>query len=265
MRDLADELRRRTEGRPIWLDDRWERLAAGTLPAEERAELEELAERSEEARRLWELCQPLSSEIRGRIVDRIKGQEPDETRPETEGKAMEPSRRFPGGVWWWAPAAVAAAAVAAVIVLWPGRAAAPLPGYSVELAGGVQVQRSPDLPPPRPVFEAGTRFELTLRPQTRVEGRLEVRGYLAPGDPPDRFDLDPWLAREVPPGRGAVTIDGIVGEDIELRPGEWRLWLVVARPGAMPEIDELEADLSRGVTQGQGWVVATPTRSLQMR
>lgn len=256
LRELADAVRRRAEGRPDWLDDRWERLAAGTLPPEERTELEALAERSEEARRLWELCQPLSSEVRGRILERIKGQE--------QGKAMEPSRRFPGGVWWWAPAAVAAA-VAAVIVLWPGRAAAPLPGYSVELAGGVQVQRSPDLPPPMPVFEAGTRFELTLRPETRVEGRLEVRGYLAPGDPPDRFDLEPWLAREVSPGRGAVTIDGIVGEDIELRPGDWRLWLVVARPGAMPEIDELEADLTRGVTQGQGWVAAAPTRSLQMR
>jgi hypothetical protein len=183
----------------------------------------------------------------------------------TDGKVMQPGRRLRGGVWWWAPAALAAASVAAVIVLWPGPAAAPLPGYSVELAGGVHVQRSPDLPPAVPVFEAGTRFELTLRPQTRVEGRLEVQGFLAPGDGADRFDLEPWLAREVPSGKGGVAIDGIVGEDIDLRPGDWKLWLVVARPGAMPEIDELEADLTRGVTEGQGWIVAAPTRSLRMR
>lgn len=263
MRDLAEAVRRTAEGRPVWLDDRWERLAAGTLPPEERAELEALAETSEEARRLWELCQPLSSEVREKIVDRIQGEKPDKTRPVTERKAMHPNRRFPGGVWWWAPAV--AASVVAVIVLWPGRAPTPLPGYSVELAGGVHGERSPDLPPPVPVFETGTRFELTLRPRTRVEGRLEIRGYLAPGDRPDRFDLEPWLTREAPPGRGAVTIDGIVGEDIDLRPGEWSLWMVVARPGAMPEIDELEADLTRGVTRGQGWIVAAPTRSLQMR
>lgn len=265
MRDLVEAVRRRAEGRPDWLDDRWERLAAGTLPPDERAELEELAERSEEARRLWELCQPLPSEVRGRIVDLIQGEAPEGSQPETEGKAMEPGRRFPGGVWWWAPAAVTAVAVAAVIALWSGGAAAPLPNYSVELAGGVRVQRSPDLPPPMPVFEAGTRLELTLRPRTRVEGQLEVRGFLAPADRPDRFHLEPWLAREMAPGKGAVAIDGIVGEDVQLRPGEWELWLVVARPGAMPEIDELEADLPRGITRGQGWIVAAPTRSLQMR
>lgn len=250
MRDLGKALRRREEGQPTWLDDRWERLAAGTLPPQERAELAALAERSEEARRLWEMCQPLPSELRGRIAQRIVEPAPDAAPQPARTKA---EGRFHGRAWWWAPAAVAAASVAAVMMLWPGRAAAPLPEYSAHLAGGVRAQRSPDSPPAVPVFQPGTRFELTLRPGTRVEGRLEVRAFLESGE---RFE--PWLAREVPPDTGAVTLDGVVGEDIELRPGTWSLRVVVARPGAMPEAGALRAQLSQEVTAGPGWVAAAP-------
>lgn len=255
MQKLAEAVRRKANDQPAWLDDRWERLAAGSLPPEERAELAALAQRSDDARRLWERCQPLEPEVHAGIVGRIvRSASEVSASPAPKGEG-QPRR----GTWWWAPAVVAAASLAAVMLLWPGRTVAPLPAYEARLEGGVRAQRSEGAPPGVPVFESGTRFELTLRPRTRVEGRLTVHAFLESGP-----HFEPWLARDAPPDKGAVTIDGVVGEDIELRPGEWKLWMVVARPGAMPETDALRAHLTRGLTAGQGWVAAAPLE-LQMR
>src|SRR5215218_8487003 len=81
------------------LDERWDRLAAGTLTADEEAELRALAETSPEAGDAWEAFRPLGPEFQARVVEKIaKGQ---------GGRLLgfRPTAWFAG----WATAAAAAA------------------------------------------------------------------------------------------------------------------------------------------------------------
>ena len=52
-------------------DPGWEALAAGSLPARDRAAFLAMAQRSEAARAMWDACQPLPPERLAQLVDRI--------------------------------------------------------------------------------------------------------------------------------------------------------------------------------------------------
>jgi hypothetical protein len=52
---------------------------------------------------------------------------------------------------------------------------------------------------------------------------------------------------------GAARFEGRVGREIQIPPGEWRLWIVIGRPGRIPSADELAAALRARQTRGDGW------------
>lgn len=158
----------------------------------------------------------------------------------------------------WAAAAALAAAVLAV-VLWPEAGRAPLPGYQAVLEGALRVERGPGDPgvsepawPEATAFAPGNRFELVLRPETAVEGAVEVRTFRQEGD-----SLVPWpLPAETPEG-GAVRIAGTVGREVELPSGESTLVVVIGRRGDLPSPGEVLTRLGESGRAGdddwQAW------------
>ena len=79
LRDLGDLARSEAEAEEARFDDRWDRLAAGTLTADEEAELKALAESSPEAREAYEAFRPLGADFQARVVSAIKAERADET------------------------------------------------------------------------------------------------------------------------------------------------------------------------------------------
>ena len=75
MRDLGHLAREESEAEKRRLDERWDRLAAGTLSAEEEAELRALAAASPEAARAYEAFRPLGADFQARVVEAIRAQE----------------------------------------------------------------------------------------------------------------------------------------------------------------------------------------------
>ncbi|MEA2559442.1 MAG: hypothetical protein QOH06_946 [Acidobacteriota bacterium] len=218
------------------LDERWDRLAAGTLTTEEEAELRTLAETSPEAREAWEAFRPLGPEFQARVVEKIaKGQ---------GGRLLpfRPTARFAG----WATAAAAAAALA-VVLLRPPAPLPALPDYQIASISGASSEMRGEQPED---FAPGDRIEVRLRPMTTsrtepLEGSLfllrkgELRGLSAES--------------EIDPG-GSVKIKGTLRHDLE--PGNWTLWAVIHRPGELP----LPAELFRaahGNTRSADWIAVS--------
>src|SRR5262245_10241854 len=69
LKELAERARARAAREP---DPRWDALAAGTLPPEEVARLQEEARTSPEAAAAWELFRPLGVEFQARVVSRVR-------------------------------------------------------------------------------------------------------------------------------------------------------------------------------------------------
>src|SRR6185503_16244051 len=70
LRQLGQVARERAAGEPS-LDERWDRLAAGTLGAEEEAELRRLAETSDEAGMAYDAFRPLGKAFEAQVVAAI--------------------------------------------------------------------------------------------------------------------------------------------------------------------------------------------------
>src|SRR5215218_9705048 len=198
------------------LDERWDRLAAGTLTTEEEAELLALAETSPEAREAWEAFRPLGPEFQARVVEKIAA---------GRGRLLHfPSVRIGG----WVTAAAAAAACLVVLLRSP--ASMPVPVYSADLSGGVQTVRG-DEPAPatgQPVFIPGSMITLVVRPRTPIDGqRLDARGFLSPQT--GRADLARWKPEPEfkITDRGVVRLHGKLGEEIQIARGDWTVWIVV--------------------------------------
>ncbi len=251
-RDRAREERER-------LDGRWDRLAAGKLPAEEEAAL-----RAEDSfPEAFAAFEPLGAAAVARIVEKIRAQRAAEAlvprapvpeasgvattaptasiasaAPPSVGKVLPFRRRV--ALWSGALGLAAAAALVAVLVV-PGRSA-PLPGYKAEIGGGERTARgnSGTEVPGLPTFSPGARFDLILRPARPVEGKVAVRCLLvaAGGGPPRPFPAcdDAQLSAD---GSlriaGTIEIVGGTAGGIELEPGDWTLWALLARPGELPD------------------------------
>ncbi len=234
------------------LDERWDRLAAGTLSPADEAEIRAMAETSSEGRLAYEAFRPLGESFRASVVATL------ETRlggTEAAGapEVSPPARILPfvrrRAAWLGGSAA---AAMAAALVLLIGAPVPPVPGYGVDLAPGVQTLRSgaPEAAEGEPVFVPGSRFDLVLTPATEVAGRLEARFFLEGGG-----EIAAWdVGHEVSP-TGAVRIDGTIGEEVEIAPGRWTLWAVVGRPGELPGLEELSGDLDVSEAWEETWVL----------
>lgn len=242
LRELGDLAREEERANRARLDERWDRLAAGTLTPEEEAELRALAETSPEAREAWEAFRPLGPEFQARMVEKIAAELPKERRARL--LPFRPAVRIGG----WVTAAAAAAAVL-VMLLRPG---VPLPEYTIaSVAGGFSEIRGEQ---PRD-FAPGDRIEVRLRPaQESRPGRLEGRLFLLR----DRELRSLETGIETYPG-GAVSLKGALGPDLDR--GTWTLWAVVGRPGDLPDPGVLQSLAARDEARREDWhAVSTDIR-----
>ncbi len=215
------------------LDERWDRLAAGALTAEEEAELRALAEASPEAREAWEAFRPLGPEFQARVVEKIAKERGGRLLP------FRPAKRFVG----WATAVAAAAALAVVLL----RPSAPLPDYQIaSVTGGSSEMRGE----PAASFAPGDGIQVVLRPQTASRGRLKSQLFLL-----KEGELRRLETRSVIDSEGSVKMNGSLGGD--LQPGKWTLWAVVGRPGDLPEPAELQALAAHDDTRREDWVAVS--------
>lgn len=230
------------------LDERWDRLSAGTLSLEEEAELKALAETSEEAGEAYKAFRPLGPDFQASVVQAIRKQgfapaaEPEITKP--PAKLLPFRRRASLWVGWSTAAAVAAAALFLLVrnpVSQP-----PLPVYTAELSRGDQVFRGGTGPATGvPVFSPGSRLTLVMRPREPVTGPVEAYAFATRGT--ELVELTPQVVN------GAVLLKGTLGSEIRLSPGDWKIWTAVGRPGEIPAALELQAELQAGRTQHAGW------------
>lgn len=238
--ELGALARQQKEAERDRLDERWDRLAAGTLTAGEEEELRAIAAASDEARETYEAFRPLGADFQARVVDAINAERP---APVPQAETQEPPRVLPfrrvirrAEVWVGLAAAVAAAWVS--FHGWPP----PLPGYELKL--GIQSDyRSPGSGTAAP----GSLVMLKVRPKTAVTGEVEAHGFLSCAG----GDLRPWPLKPVTvTEKGIMTLQGTLGKDVQ--PGSsCEIWIVAARPGKAP--DDLQAELRAKRTGNADW------------
>jgi hypothetical protein len=244
LRELGHLAKEEGETEKARLDERWDRLAAGTLTPEEDAELRALAESNPEMREIYEAFRPLGAEFQARIADGITG--------ELQKTASPPQKSLPR-ILTFRPATLrrvgwltAAAAAAGLFLLLRSPAPLPpLPAYTAELSGGIQTFRGEERPPGPPVFALGSTVTLVVRPQQPVTGEVEARAFLARG-----AKWIPWESR-IEISNGSVRLRGELGRKI--LPGDRGIWVVIGRPGKIPSMDELQAELKNGRTRHEQW------------
>lgn len=255
MRRLAQVQREELDAEQASLDERWDRLSAGELSPEDEAELRALAETSEDARQAYEAFRPLGPEFQARVVGALQEQR---VAPELEEGPRPPARVLPfrklatrlGG----SLAAAAAVAAALVLLLRVPGSQPPMPGYELEVTGGAQEMRGdqPDrlADSPSQTFSPGSQIELVARPQTAVTGPVAARCFLERDGA-----LQPWEVSGEITGDGVVRIAGTVGREITIPPGEWTLWIVVGRPGTLPDAAALSAHPSGPPPGNSDWIL----------
>lgn len=229
-------------------DERWDRLAAGTLTAEEEAELRALAETSPEAREAWEAFRPLGPEFQARVVEKIAA---GQRKKGWWARILPfpPAARIGG----WVTTAAAAAAVL-FVVLRPS----PLPEYQIaSLSGGTSATRGEPAEIPVRAFAPGDPIEVVLHPEGKSSGSLEAQLFLQGSD-----ELRHLKTRSVI-ADGDVKIKGSL--DPDLQAGTWTLWAVVGRPGDLPDPAELRSLAARGEIRQRDWVAVPKNVRIQPR
>jgi hypothetical protein len=245
LRELGHLAREEEGADKTRLDERWDRLAAGTLTAEEEAELLALSETSPEAREAYEAFRPLGADFQARIVEAAAAELP---KPKPSPLPFRPAR-----IGGWLTAAAAVAACLFVLLRSPAPMPA-LPVYTAELSGGVQTMRGdePDPAGRQPAFGPGSILTLVARPEKSIDGReLDARGFFSPQT--GKADLTPWKPEIKIVDNGAVRLSGTLDDEIQLSPGAWTVWVVVARKGKIPSVSELQSELLAGRTQHSDW------------
>lgn len=246
LNELGDLARREGEADRARFDERWDRLAAGTLSPEEDAELRALAASSPELREAYEAFRPLGPEFQARIVDKVA--------PKPAPIIPFPRRRIE--VWFGAAAALAAGLFLVTQIPFPFRhtPGPPLPLYQVDPVLGVQSQRGePTAPEGLPVFVPGSLLTVSAHPNPPVEGQVEARGFVSPLSEGTAIrPLDPQPPFEISTN-GAVRLRATLGEGIRLQAGDWRLWIVIGRPGKIPSPSALAEELRAKRTRQADW------------
>jgi hypothetical protein len=253
LRELGRLAQEEKEAEDARRDERWDRLAAGTLSAEEDAALRALAATSPAAREAYEAFRPLGADFQARVVGALESElrraaaaaEPREAR-----SRLLPFRPATWRLAGWLGAAAVAASGLFLVVRGPA-APPPLPLYSAKLSGGIQTLRGASSPAAGPqLFAPGSRLKLVVSPEYPVAGEVEARALLARG-----AEIVPWPLAPRPDisVQGAVLLQGTIGEDIRLPPGPSRVWIVVGLQGKIPPAGELVTALRAGRMHNHHW------------
>lgn len=286
LRRIAQVARELDDEERADLDERWDALAAGTLPAEQAAALMAEVEgnggssmRSAAA----EAFAPLEPEFRKRLHEQARAGLAGAARGDRDGDAADraptvpavappavtpptvalPAAAPPIRSWllWGAGLAAALALAIALPILWTDPDRPVMAAYRFELPSGAAPLRDPaplaldeSLDEPR-VFAAGSAFELVLRPYDAEPGPLEAALYLRHGGALRRFTAPLDVA-----ATGVVRVAGEVGVDVELPPGESELLVALGRPDALPSGEtlarRLESDREAVSDDWVAWRVA---------
>jgi hypothetical protein len=196
------------------LDERWDRLAAGTLDADELAALRAEAEASPEGRAAWEAFRPLGAGFEAQVVARLQA----DTVPATTLAPVVPLRsRVP----LFAGLGLLAAGLVAFALLRPFLNP-PLPGYTISNNSG---NRSGG-----PIL-IGQPDTISLQPEETRRGQVKVQcWYLSPNG-----ESQYWSGCEThfePRPDGSLRVALPASATAELTEG--RLRVVVGRPGRFP-------------------------------
>jgi hypothetical protein len=149
-----------------------------------------------------------------------------------------PRRRRP----WWLGVATAASLALAWLLVPRTYDAAVLPDYAFEISGLDAVQRdhaAANVTRRDGAITQGNRLIVTLRPETTSGVATAAHLWHARGDAIEMLDVP--LQRSA---AGTVRLDAEVGSELQLAPGDHRLWLVVG-----PEDDPPDAATLRAVAQ----------------
>jgi hypothetical protein len=238
LKELGKLARSQEEAEKARLDERWDRLAAGTLTAEEETELRALATSSPEAGEAYVAFKPLGAEFQARVVSAINHEPAPAPKPLPFPRVTR---------WVGATVAVAAAVAVAATVFFRMQG----PSSTLQLAyqppevtvrsefrGGEPGRASP-----------GSQVDLLVRPQTAIDGRLlAARGYLARMG---SEELLSWQLKSKISEMGVVQLHGTLGK--ELQPGAWTLWIVIGSKDKLPTVRDLQSKLITGRTRGTDW------------
>ncbi|GMV42177.1 MAG: hypothetical protein AMXMBFR64_38930 [Myxococcales bacterium] len=212
-------------------DPRWERLAAGTLSAEEDAALRELAQADPAIAEAHEAFRPLGLDFQAAVMASWR-----ETPRRGALRVLMPWREhrvrqvapWPLGrrrAAWTGVAALAAAV--AWLVLSPATLP-PLPSYGIEVRGGEVAARDVAAASGALELVPDSLVHVTVRPATAVDGPVGAVAF-ALGDGGPRAVAQPTVG-----ATGVVTLEGTAGEVLGLPPGAWELVVLVGRPGVLP-------------------------------
>lgn len=236
----------------------WEDLAHGRLSLvdaqRERADAGDSAETIERASAYF---RPFDADEQASLVDSLLAGLADE--PSSEVVPLRP-RAAASSRWVVVGTVLAIAAAVSLWWLWPrdpdSGSDAPeiarleLPDYELETEGGLKPNRDTSSEPERALeYERDSRFEWVLRPQTAVDGPVEVRGFVFSDPAGAGRTLE--LGALVQIGEsGSIRIRGTIAE-LGLATGEFVIALVVGRAGELPE-----AGLGLDAIERGGWQVA---------
>lgn len=246
LHDLGHLAREEQEAADARLDERWDRLSAGTLTPEEETELLALAGASPEAGEAYEAFRPLGPEFQAQVVQSIRDQvlpaaaKPAAVKP--AGKLLFWPRLAPRLAGWGV--ATAAAAATLVILLRP---LAPLPSYTLaEISGGSRAMRGEETETMD--FAPGDRCQIVLRPDTEVSRAksLKAQCFLLRDQ-----ELRYLETRSHVEPSGLVELEGVL--DSDLPPGTWTLWAVVGRRGKLPDPEELRSFSTGAPVHRRDW------------
>jgi hypothetical protein len=250
LRELGHLAREEERAERARLDERWDRLAAGTLTPEEEAELRALAETSPEAREAWEAFRPLGPEFQARVVEKISA----------ELQKEEPWWRL----LWFRPAAriggwVTAAATAAAVVVRFMQPPAPIPGYQIAVKGGSSEMREEEEEAVR--LAPGDRCEVLLRPDTAVARAksLKAQCFLVRGGERRPMEVEKIHIEST----GVIKLEGSIPHDLQA--GTWTFLAVVGRPRSLPDPAELQSLAARGEVRQRDWVAVSQDILIQPR
>lgn len=224
-------------------DDRWDRLAAGTLGEEEKDELLGLADASGKAYEAYQAFKPLGPAFQQSIAAAIVAQqakERDADVPAEDGfldpavaAAPPPKKATQRSLLFGGFASAASLVMGALLVF---QMQNPLSTYTGERPRGGYTLRSNG--PVGEEFDRIPRFEnsnavnlifkASVPPGTNIEARLYTFGA------DSKLQLTPLLPAIDNDG-SSVKFEPILGQDLVLSPGSWDLVVVISRPGKFPD------------------------------